>query len=164
MTEALGFADAASRARTMAAALALGCSLDHWSLALVVLAMAGLLWAPSPLSSSICLLASLLAGGAQKIYALRVAFDAALFRYWTETWAAAATQGSYPAALAADLAALDQALAACGLCAPSEGTLRGLDSRLRGAGKLLRWQALALAIQFAAIIVALVAMRLLPTG
>lgn len=164
MSEPLGFAGAASCARTMAAALALGRGLDRWSLALVALALAGLLWAPLPLSSSVCLLAALLAGGAQKIYALRVAFDAALFRYWAETWAAAATQGRDPAGLAADLATLDQALAACGLRASSEGALRGLDSRLRGAGILLKRQVLALAMQFVAMMVALSAMRLLPTG
>lgn len=162
MSESSGFAAAASRARTMAAALALGRGLDRWSLALVALALAGLLWAPLPLLSVICLLLSLLAGGVQKFYALRVAFDAALFRHWGETWAAA-TQERDPAALAADLAAFDQALAACGLRAPAECAVRDLDDRLSGARKLFVRQALVLAMQFAMMVVA-AAMRLLPAG
>lgn len=160
MMEPPGLAGAASRARTMAAALALGRGLDLWSLALAALAVAGLLGLALPLSSAICLLVSLSAGGVQKIYALRAAFDAALFRHWAETWSSAAIQGRDPVELTADLAAFDQALAACGLRAPADGATRDLDSRLRGAGKLLRRQALALAIQFAAMIVALVVMCL----
>jgi hypothetical protein len=109
-------------------------------------------------------LASILAGGAQKIFALRVAFDEALFRHWAEIWPSAATQNLDSTALAADMKVLDQALADCGLRAPPDGATRDLDSRLRGAGKLLRWQVQVLAIQLAAMIIAVVAMRLLPAG
>lgn len=164
MSEPPGFAGAASGARTIATALALGRGLDLWSLVFVVFALAGLLWAPLPLLSSICLLASLSAGSMQKIYSVRVAFDAELFRYWAETWSNAAIQGCDPAALVTDLAALDQALAACGMRAPVDGTARELDSRLRGAGKLLGRQALALAIQFASMVVAFGTMRLPAAG
>ena len=164
MIEPLGFAGAAARARVMAAALALGRSLDLWSMALVTLALVGLLWLSLPLSSGICLLASILAGGRQKIFALRVAFDAALFRHWAEAWRRAADQGLDQAALVADLAAFDHALAACGLRAPAVEAVRDLDSRLHGAGKLLRQQTLALAIQFAAMIGAALAMHLPPAG
>lgn len=164
MSESQNFADAAARTHTLAAALALGRSIDRWSLVLVAVTLAGLLWAPLPLFSRLCLLASLLAGCAQKIYALRVAFDASLFRHWSESWAVAATQKRDPATLAADLAAFDQTLAACGLRASSGNAARGLDSRLLGARKLLGRQALALAIQFAVVVVALAAIRLLPPG
>lgn len=160
MFEAPSFARAASHARTIASALALGRSLDQWSLALVILALAGTLWLSMPLLSTICLLVSILAGGAQKIFALRVAFDEALFSHWAETWAGAATEGLDPAALTADLAAFDQALDACGLRAHPRGAIRDLDSRLRGAWILLRRQALALAIQFASMIGTMLTMYL----
>lgn len=164
MIEPLGFAGAAARAHVMATALALGRSLDLWSLALVTLALAGFMWLSLSLSSGICLLVSILAGGGQKIFALRVAFDAALFRHWAEVWRSAADHDLAPAALAADLAAFDHALAACGLRAPAVEAVRDLDSRLRGAGKLLRLQALALAIQLAAMTGAVLAMHLPPAG
>lgn len=164
MIEPLCLAGAAARARVMAAALELGRGFDQWSLVLVTLALVGLLWASLPLSSTICLLVSLLAGGTQKIFALRVAFDEALFRHWAETWSSAATLGLESTTLAEDLAALDQALATCGLRAHSGGAARDIDSRLRGAGKLLRRQALALAIQFVAMIVAMATIYLPSAG
>ncbi|MCL4470606.1 MAG: hypothetical protein M1547_05675 [Gammaproteobacteria bacterium] len=160
MPEPLDFAAAAARARAIAAALALGRSLDLWSLALTALALATLLWIPLLLPPTIGLLLSLLAGGTQKILALRVAFDEALFRHWAETWSDAATQGFASAALVEDLAALDQSIAACGLRAPSGGAVRELDGRLRGAGKLLRRQILAFVIQFVSMVAVLVVMRL----
>ena len=167
MPEPLRGAGAAAGARVMAAALALGRSLDLWSLSLLAIALASLLWVPLPLAPRIGLLISLSAGAMQKIFALRVAFDAALFRHWAENWADTRDNAAArpdPASLAADMAALDQALALCGLRAHQGGAPRDLDSRLRGAWKLLRAQALALAIQLAAIIGAAAAMRLLPAA
>ena len=115
MSESQNFPEAAARAHTIAAALDLGRGLARWSLVLVAVTLSGLLWAPLPLFSCVCLLASLLAGCTQKLYAMRVAFDAALFRHWAEAWAAAATQARDPSALAADLAA--QVLGTVGLIA-----------------------------------------------
>ena len=165
------------QAWVMAAALALGRSLDLWSLALLGIALASLLWVQLPLAPRIGLLISMAAGAMQKMFALRVAFDAALFRHWaanwTENWADTRDNPAArpdpdaradPASLAADLAALDQALALSGLRAHQGGASRDLESRLRGAWKLLRAQALALAIQLAAIIGAAAAMRLLPAA
>ena len=169
MPEPLRGAGAAAGARVMAAALALGRSLDLWSLSLLAIALASLLWVQLPLAPRIGLLISMAASAMQKMFALRVAFDAALFRHWAETWAETwvdtrdnAAARPDPASLAADLAALDQALALCGLRAHPGGAPRDLDSRLRGAWKLLQAQALALAIQLAAIIGAAAAMCLLP--
>jgi hypothetical protein len=164
MHEPINFAEAAARARVMATALALGRSLDLWSLALVMLALAGLLWVTLPLTTSIALLVSILAGFMQKLLALRVAFDAALFRHWAEAWSRDATQGREPTALDADLRIFDQALAACGLGKIRDGAVRDLRSRLRGVVRLLRRQALALAIQFAAIGIAMVAILLSGAG
>lgn len=164
MNEPISFGDASARAQTIANALALGRSLDLWSLILAALALAGLLGVSLPVSSTICLLVSVVAGSAQKIYALRVAFDEALFRQWAETWRNAANQGPAPAQLTADLAAFDQALAACSLRAPYGGAPRNLNSRLHGAGKLLRRQVLALAMQIAAMIGAMVALHLPVAG
>jgi hypothetical protein len=154
-----GDAAAGSRARVMAAALDLGRSLDLWSLTLAALSLLSLLWMGLAPASTICLLLSLAAGAAQKLFALRTAFDAALFRQWAET-----AHGPVPTSLAADLAALDRTLAICGLRAQQGGALRDLDSRLGGAWKLLKTQALAFAIQFAAMIVAAAAARLLPAA
>lgn len=66
MTESLTLAAAASRAGVGAAALALGRSLDHWGLALVILALLALSWLPLQLPPSILLLVSLAAGTVQK--------------------------------------------------------------------------------------------------
>jgi len=157
-------AGAAARARVMAAALAFGRRLDLWSLALVMLALFSLLRMSVSLSSTICLLLSLLAGGAQKLFALRVAFDQALFRHWAETWTSAATQGHDALTFEADLTALDQTLVACGLLPQQDGAMRNLDSRLHDAWRLLKKQVLAFAIQLATMIGAAVALQLLPAS
>jgi hypothetical protein len=163
MIEPSHFAGAAARARVIASALALGRSLDLWSLTLVAVALlAGFLGLSLPLVPRICLLMSILAGGAQKIIALRVAFDAALFRHWAQAWASAASQGLDPAGLETDLATLDQVLATCSLRTPPSGPVRDLDRRLRGAWRLLRQQVLVFAMQLAAVLAALITMHLLP--
>ena len=164
MHEPLSFAEAAARARVMATALALGRSLDLCSLALVVLALAGLLWVALPLTTSIGLLLSILAAFMQKVFALRVAFDAALFCHWAEAWDRDSTQGRDSIALEADLRIFDQALVACGLGKTRGNAARDLCSRLHGAVRLLRRQALALAIQFSALAVAMAAMLLSGAG
>jgi hypothetical protein len=164
MTDA-DFSTAAAAARVAGGGLALGRRVDVWSLALTVLALAGLLWTTqqtAALLPQVCLLAALLAGGMQKVFALRVAFDAAIFRDWAGRWdrAALAGDGDPASAIAADLLAFDRALASTGLRALSDGAVRDLDCRLRGAWKLLRWQLIAFAVQFAVLIVAVTAMHL----
>ncbi|MGV8892729.1 MAG: hypothetical protein ACOH2K_07305 [Burkholderiaceae bacterium] len=170
MLEPLSCAAAAARAQVIAAALALGRSLDLWSLVLFTVALVSILWLSLPLLPTIFLLASLLAGGAQKICALRVAFDAALFCHWAEVWRSQSSETSVAqqkpdtTALMADLASLDQVLTMCGMRAAPDSACRDLDSRLRGAWGLLRQQILTCAIQCAALLGAIVAVRLLPAG
>lgn len=168
MTDA-DFSTAAARARLAASGLALGRRVDVWSLALTVLALAALLWATQQavaLLPQACLLAAVLAGGMQKIFALRVAFDAAVFCDWAERWdrAALAGDGDPANAIAADLLAFDRALAATGLRAAPGAVLRDLDRRLWGAFKLLRGQLIALAVQFVALIVTVLALHLPAAG
>ena len=155
MPDSLNFAEAAARARVMATALALGRSLDLWSLALAALALAGLLWLNSPLTTSIGLLLSILAGAGQKVFALRVEFDAAIFHHWAVAWNSDGAEGRDPNALATDLMVFDSTLADCGLANPRVDGVRDLNSRLRGATRLLKRQVMAVAIQFAAVAVAM---------
>lgn len=164
MRDSLNFAEAAARARVMATALALGRGLDLWSLALAALALAALLWLTLPLTTSIGLLLSILAGAGQKIFALRVAFDAALFHHWAEAWNSNGAEGRDPNALATDLMVFDRAVADCGLVTPRGDAVRDLHSRLRGAARLLRRQVQAVAIQFATVAVAMVALLLSRAG
>ena len=164
MLDSFSLAEAAARARVMATALALGRSLDLWSLALAALALAGLLWMTFPQTASIGLLLSILAGAVQKIFALRVAFDAALFHHWAVAWNSNGAEVHDSNALATDLMVFDRALADCGLATPRCDVVRDLNSRLRGAARLLRRQVLAVAIQFAAVAVAMVAVLLSRAG
>ena len=164
MLDSFNSAEAAARARVMATALALGRSLDLWSLALAVLALAGLLWLTLPLTARIGLLLSILAGVVQKIFALRVAFDAALFHHWAEKWSSDGVEGRDPNALVTDLMVFDRSLADCGLATPRGDGVRDLNSRLRGAARLLKRQVVAVAIQFAAVAVAMVAVLLSRAG
>lgn len=134
--------DDAMQAEVMSAALAQGRRLDAWSLGLTLLALTALLWQPSADSwRSGCLAACVAAGLGQRIFAVRTAFDATLFRQLS----------------AGTIDALDAALAACGLRA-NAGKTRDLDSRCRGALKLLRWQAGLAAVQFMAIFAATMGM------
>lgn len=164
MPDSFNLAEAAARARVMAAALVLGRSLDLWSLALAALALAGLLWLNLPLTTSIGLLLSILAGVVQKVFALRVEFDAAIFHHWAVAWNSNGAEGRDPNALATDLMVFDSTLADCGLATPRGDVVRDLHSRLRGAARLLKRQVLAVAIQFAAVAVAIVAVLLSRTG
>ena len=146
-------APVATQARVAAAGLQLGRGIDVWSLALTILALA-ILWAvpPGDLLPQLLLLLVIVAGGVEKVLALRVAFDAALFAHWAEAWAA----GAEPAEVRSELAAFDAALAACGLRAqPAE--VRALDRRLSGAFRLLRQQSAALATQLVAWLAAVLA-------
>ncbi len=134
--------DDAMQAGVVSAALAQGRRLDAWSLGLTLLALAVLLWQRDAGSWRTGLLAACVAAGlGQRIFAVRTAFDAILFRQLA----------------AGTMDALDAALAACGLRA-NDGKTRQLDSRCRGALKLLRWQAGLTAVQFMAIFAAAMGM------
>lgn len=83
---------------------------------------------------------------AQLYFALRVRFDARIFRLWASRWHDAAD-------VAADLAAFD---ARVGRQARPVASLEAdLADRRRGALRLLQWQALAGALQLALTVLAL---------
>ena len=162
MNDALDRAQAAAQARVAACGLALGRSIDTWSLVFAALALVGSVWAalqrmPLP---EVWFLASLVAAAVQKYLALRVAFDEALFRDWAERWNSALATGNAklaPTSVAADLMEFDQALAVSGLRPVHANSVRDLECRLRGARKLLGRQLLAFGMQFAACIAAILA-------
>lgn len=169
MTDPLDWARAATRARVAACGLALGRSVDTWSLVLTALAVAcalglALQAALVPLAS---LLFSAAAGGVQKAYALRVAFDEALFRFWAERWSVNAASGDSAVVaipIRTDLLALDQALAAMGLGRCQTDSVRDLDSRIDGARKLFGRQLIAFVAQAAAWILAVLALQFRSPG
>lgn len=111
----------------------------------------------------ICLLASVAAGGAQKAFALRVAFDAAQFNSWAERWTVNAVSGDAAVAdtsIRSDLLAFDQALAAMGVRRAGGGSVRELDSRIDGARKLFGLQLMAIGAQAVAWILAILTLQL----
>jgi hypothetical protein len=134
-----------------AASLGLGRRIDPWSLALLLLAIGTLaisagMQAPWRLG---CLLASILAGIAQKYFSLRVALDAALFKRLADH--------EFGKSLVQDgesLMALDSALADCGLIKAPKGSPRDLAVRCRGAMRLLTSQAICMAVQLGALLAA----------
>ena len=131
----------------MQAALSLGRRLDLWSLLLALLALACLFSLPLTGFQRIGLFTSLLAAGIQKYFALRTSFDEQLFRTLAKQWTDKAhTENASPVA---ELAALDESLARCLQCPPKADNVRDLNSRLQGASRLLKRQALAFSIQFA---------------
>lgn len=167
MNEAATMAGAVARARVGASSLALGHRIDAWSLLFTGLALASLVWLarqPGASLTQACLLLSVLAGAVQKGLALRVAFDAAIFLDWAERWRCAADAGESANAMAADLLAFDQALAAAGLRAAAGDPVPDLDCRLRGAMKLLGRQLIAFAVQFTVLLVAALAMSFAPAA
>ena len=164
MTESADRDGAATRARVIASGLALGRSVDTWSLVLSAMALAcalglALQAASLPLG---CLLVVVAAGGVQKAFALRVAFDEAAER-WSVA-AAADNRAQAATAIRSDLLALDQALAAMGLRRGQPDSVRDLDSRIDGARKLFGRQLMALAIQGASWLLAILALQLRPLG
>lgn len=167
MNEAATMAGAVARARVGASSLALGQRIDTWSLLFTGLALASLFWAarqPGASLTQACLLLSVLAGAVQKGLALRVAFDAAIFLDWAERWRCAADAGESANAIAVDLSAFDQALAAAGLRAAPGASLSDLDRRLCGAMKLLGRQLIAFAVQFTVLLLAALVMLFAPAA
>ena len=136
---------AAASAALTAATLAQGRSLHLLSLGLLLPALAALLLAPGGPARVACLALSLAAGAVQAYHALRSGLDAALFAHWARCWSA-------PAAVDvdADLQAFDQALGSA-FGQPARAS-RPLAERVRGALRLLRHQSIALAVQFSAIL------------
>lgn len=141
---------AAATAALAAASLGHARSLDRLSQGLLLLALAALLVPGLGATACGLLLASLIPAGIQAYHAFRCGLDARLFAHWARHWP---TAGSQPDA---DLHAFDQALAACFGMRPGARTPRPLDDRARGALRLLRRQALALACQGALVLAALV--------
>ena len=138
---------AAALARVAAHWLALGRSIDRLSVALTLLALATLRWTASSPSARLALAAAAVAGLAEKAYALRVAFDHAIFADWTRRWPA--EDASAPER---DLAAFDKALVAAGR--PARAADRPLPERVRAATALLKRQAVLLVGQVTALLVA----------
>lgn len=124
----------------VASLLRRGRSLDHFSSALslvaVVFGLSPLLGAPGSLTLALLCALLLIAGLAEKYWALRVALDAELFQHL----AAAGEQ------LETQTQALDQALQHLGLQAGEQGG-RPWISRCQGALGLLRKQVLCLLLQ-----------------
>lgn len=140
----------AATAALVAASLGHGRSLDRLSQGLLLLALAALLVPGLGATTCGLLLASLIPAGVQAYHAFRCSLDAHVFAHWARHWPAV---GSHPDA---DLGAFDQALAHCFGARPGAATPRPLDDRARGALRLLRRQALALACQGLLVLAALV--------
>ena len=144
---------AAATAALVAASLGHGRSLDRLSQGLLVLALAALLVPGLGATARGLLLASLIPAGVQVYHAFRCGLDASIFAHWARHWPAT---GSLPDA---DLSAFDQALADCFGARPGTAntpTPRPLDDRARGALRLVRRQALALASQGVLVLAALI--------
>lgn len=138
--------DAATAALT-AATLGQGRQLDLLSLALLLLALAALLLAATGLTGRSLLGFSVAAGLVERYYAFRSDLDARLFAHWAACWS-----GLWAPDPQADLAAFDQALAGVFGARKAPTPPRPLADRVRGALRLLRHQFIALAIQLAAIL------------
>jgi hypothetical protein len=126
-----------------AALLTQGRTLDCLSRLLTAGALFGLLAHAvvndaDPMLATLALLIAALAGFVQSYYAVRVGFDAALFRQFAET----ATP---------DLAILDATLDRLGLL-PAEKIGRPIEARIAGARALLRMQTLALIVQIVVVL------------
>lgn len=130
--------DAATAALT-AATLGQGRQLDLLSLALLL--------ATTGLTGHGLLGVSVTAGLVQRYYAFRCDLDARLFAHWAACWS-----GLWAPDPQADLLAFDHALT--GVFGTSEAPTppRPLAERVRGALRLLRHQSIALAVQLAAIL------------
>jgi len=141
--------DAAALAAFTAALLAQGPRLDLVSLALLVLGLATLLLAVVDPGTQALLAISIATALVQHYHAFRCALDQAVFSHWATGWS-----GQPVADPQADLDAFDQALSAVGQGTTDEPP-RPLPERVRGALRLLRRQMLALGVQFAAIVAAI---------
>lgn len=127
---------------TTTALLTQGRTLDHLSRLLTAGSLFGLLAHAvvndaDPVLVSVALTVATLAGLAQTYYAMRVSFDAALFRQLGEA--------------VPDLGALDSALQRLGLV-PVDKAGRSLEARVAGARALFRTQTAMLLVQIAVVL------------
>lgn len=147
MPDPSGHKEAAVRARTTAAALALGEPLDRWSLLIGVATLLLFLWPslpPHPPVVTGLFTLSLLASIFQLVYALRVAFDARIFAGWASRWSSASCcdEGQVDE----DLDRFDRTLAVLLFGNLNKGgnafpaSPRPLEERLQGASRLLKKQ------------------------
>ncbi|MCK6437205.1 hypothetical protein [Rivihabitans pingtungensis] len=127
-------------ARVGLALCQLGAGLHRLSLPFTVAALLCALLAPLPTASRLALLAAGLAGLAETLLALRLAFDRPILAGWAQDWHDASAQPDD------DMAAFDSALATLGLAAPTHHS-RPLADRVRGVRRLLAWQGGWLAAQ-----------------
>jgi len=140
---------AGQRASLTAAWLAGGRGIDRFSIFLTLLALATALWGEHGPEVQFVVLLAVVAGGVEKIYALRVAFDQRIFAAWAGRWSA--TESSEPDVAMAEF---DRALGRMHLRSATAQATRGLDERIAGACALLRKQGLCLACQFFALLAA----------
>lgn len=133
--------EATAQAENAAALLALGHSLECFSLALTVMALLALLIAPLPLAPCLALSLAALAGLLAQYFALRTRFDQTIFAAWAHRWQRPEADPG------ADLAAFDAALTASSLSPLPGGLLRPLADRITGARRLLWRQALCCLLQ-----------------
>lgn len=155
MPETTTLEEAATKVRVMASALSIGRRLEPLSLLLLAIALVLPAILALPLQAKIGILVSILAAGLQTYFGLRVALDARIFSDWSERWDRTASVVSGTPSLELELASFDRALAFCGLRknTATHGTpARGLESRLLGASKQLKLQALALLVQFVSLV------------
>lgn len=125
-----------------AARLRMGTLLDACSLALSLLALVVLLLGEQAAPLQGVMLLVLVLGGAEKYYAIRVAFDRRVFADWAARW-----QRPEGPSIAAVLAGFDEALTRIGRRPAGGSRVRSLGERLAGAFALLRRQSLCLFFQ-----------------
>ena len=149
----------AADAALAAAALGQGRRLDLLSLTLLALALAALLLTATSRPTATLLALSAAAGLAQRYFAFRCDLDARIFTYWANRWSTLPAPDQ-----SADLGAFDRALSLVfGMQVPPSAAPRPLPERIRGALRLLRHQSLALALQLASLLGAIL-WRLCQTG
>ncbi len=131
------------KASVVAGLLAIGVRFDIASVLLSLVACMLLVFYPLERlpTAAICLM--LVAGVVQQIIAMRTAFDQYIFASWAQQWRIESVNAD------AEMVSFDQALADIGLLRNVNRT-RSLDERITGAVRLLRHQALCVAMQVAA--------------
>lgn len=142
----MGERRAARQAALAADRLAVGQTIDGFSLCLTLLALAAVFAsAPSSTVRSALLLGVGL-GVVEKLYAMRVAFDRRVFAGWAASWPA--TEDFAPDAA---LAEFDQVLVRLRLRGSARPGGRRLAVRIAGARALLRRQVTCLVLQLLAV-------------
>ena len=138
-----GGANKAVKASVVAGLLAIGVRFDIASVLLSLAACMMLVIYPLEVRSIAAICLMLVAGVVQQIIAMRTAFDQYIFASWAQQWRIESVNAD------AEMASFDQALADIGLLRNVNRT-RSLDERIAGAMRLLRHQALCVALQVTA--------------